>query len=179
MIAWVTCGQALCGSVLARSWEVLKETSPWISMWRATLGSTIFSLMMSGFSFSFNKGCQLLIYPGAFNLTTGPAHWELLQRGRWEQSKSLSPSSRGSFSRWNWSALKFPVTVCIGIGAAGPLGYWSCTIAQALHGTPKWFCSQGEKRGRLMLHCCQCLCSYALSRTFPPWPFKHPSHTDF
>ncbi|NWZ32907.1 NIT2 amidase, partial [Asarcornis scutulata] len=28
------------------------------------------------------NGCQLLIYPGAFNLTTGPAHWELLQRGR-------------------------------------------------------------------------------------------------
>ena len=27
-------------------------------------------------------GCRILIYPGAFNLTTGPAHWELLQRGR-------------------------------------------------------------------------------------------------
>lgn len=27
-------------------------------------------------------GCNLLVYPGAFNLTTGPAHWELLQRGR-------------------------------------------------------------------------------------------------
>ncbi|RVE65487.1 hypothetical protein OJAV_G00116970 [Oryzias javanicus] len=26
------------------------------------------------------KGCQLLVYPGAFNMTTGPAHWELLQR---------------------------------------------------------------------------------------------------
>ncbi|KAL7543866.1 hypothetical protein ACHAXR_013238 [Thalassiosira sp. AJA248-18] len=26
--------------------------------------------------------CKVLIYPGAFNLTTGPAHWELLQRGR-------------------------------------------------------------------------------------------------
>ncbi|KAL7471420.1 hypothetical protein ACHAXS_012482 [Conticribra weissflogii] len=26
--------------------------------------------------------CQILIYPGAFNLTTGPAHWELLQRAR-------------------------------------------------------------------------------------------------
>lgn len=26
--------------------------------------------------------CVALIYPGAFNLTTGPAHWELLQRGR-------------------------------------------------------------------------------------------------
>jgi omega-amidase len=28
------------------------------------------------------KTCQMLIYPGAFNLVTGPAHWELLQRGR-------------------------------------------------------------------------------------------------
>ncbi|XP_064413416.1 omega-amidase NIT2 [Latimeria chalumnae] len=28
------------------------------------------------------EGCQLIVYPGAFNMTTGPAHWELLQRGR-------------------------------------------------------------------------------------------------
>jgi len=28
------------------------------------------------------KGCHVLVYPGAFNLTTGPLHWELLQRGR-------------------------------------------------------------------------------------------------
>eukprot|EP00124_Ichthyophonus_hoferi_P003147 Ihof_evm6s257 gene=Ihof_evmTU6s257 len=28
------------------------------------------------------KGCGLLIYPGAFNMTTGPAHWELLLRSR-------------------------------------------------------------------------------------------------
>ncbi|KAJ6611762.1 carbon-nitrogen hydrolase [Mycena sp. CBHHK59/15] len=27
-------------------------------------------------------GCHVLIYPGAFNLTTGPLHWELLQRSR-------------------------------------------------------------------------------------------------
>jgi len=27
-------------------------------------------------------GCQLLVYPGAFNMTTGPAHWELLARAR-------------------------------------------------------------------------------------------------
>ena len=26
--------------------------------------------------------CVCLIYPGAFNMTTGPAHWELLQRAR-------------------------------------------------------------------------------------------------
>lgn len=28
------------------------------------------------------KGCDLIFYPGAFNMTTGPLHWELLQRGR-------------------------------------------------------------------------------------------------
>ncbi|CEO94902.1 CN hydrolase domain-containing protein [Plasmodiophora brassicae] len=27
-------------------------------------------------------GCDLLVFPGAFNMTTGPAHWELLQRAR-------------------------------------------------------------------------------------------------
>ncbi|XP_076481183.1 omega-amidase NIT2-like [Bombus vancouverensis nearcticus] len=29
-----------------------------------------------------NKGCQMLIYPAAFNMTTGPLHWSLLQRFR-------------------------------------------------------------------------------------------------
>ena len=28
------------------------------------------------------SGCHYIVYPGAFNTTTGPAHWELLQRGR-------------------------------------------------------------------------------------------------
>eukprot|EP00559_Dactyliosolen_fragilissimus_P007523 CAMPEP_0184870110 /NCGR_PEP_ID=MMETSP0580-20130426/36542_1 /TAXON_ID=1118495 /ORGANISM="Dactyliosolen fragilissimus" /LENGTH=322 /DNA_ID=CAMNT_0027372031 /DNA_START=365 /DNA_END=1333 /DNA_ORIENTATION=+ len=31
---------------------------------------------------SEKHNCNILIYPGAFNLTTGPAHWELLQKGR-------------------------------------------------------------------------------------------------
>lgn len=29
-----------------------------------------------------NDGCDMLIYPAAFNMTTGPMHWELLQRAR-------------------------------------------------------------------------------------------------
>ena len=28
------------------------------------------------------NGAQILVYPGAFNMTTGPAHWELLFRSR-------------------------------------------------------------------------------------------------
>ncbi|KAI0693894.1 carbon-nitrogen hydrolase [Cytidiella melzeri] len=31
---------------------------------------------------SARNGCQVCIYPGAFNTTTGPLHWELLQRAR-------------------------------------------------------------------------------------------------
>ncbi|KAG2500830.1 hypothetical protein HYH03_001592 [Edaphochlamys debaryana] len=28
------------------------------------------------------RGCQVLVYPGAFNTTTGPLHWELLAKAR-------------------------------------------------------------------------------------------------
>jgi len=28
------------------------------------------------------RGCVAMVYPGAFNLTTGPMHWELLARAR-------------------------------------------------------------------------------------------------
>lgn len=28
------------------------------------------------------KGAHVLVYPGSFNQTTGPLHWELLLRGR-------------------------------------------------------------------------------------------------
>jgi len=28
------------------------------------------------------QGCELLVYPGAFNMTTGPAHWQILQQAR-------------------------------------------------------------------------------------------------
>lgn len=39
-----------------------------------TNGKIIFNML--------SAGCQLLIYPAAFNMTTGPAHWELLQKAR-------------------------------------------------------------------------------------------------
>lgn len=35
---------------------------------------------------SARQGCQVCIYPGAFNMTTGPLHWELLQRARYVTS---------------------------------------------------------------------------------------------
>ena len=27
-------------------------------------------------------GCKMLLYPGAFNMITGPAHWELVIRSK-------------------------------------------------------------------------------------------------
>lgn len=53
-----------------------------------------------------NQGAELLIYPGAFNITTGPLHWELLQRGRAVDNQlyvaTASPSLDPDFSYKAW-----------------------------------------------------------------------------
>ncbi|KAH0624995.1 hypothetical protein JD844_032979 [Phrynosoma platyrhinos] len=60
------------------------------------------------------KGCQLLIYPGAFNLTTGPAHWELLQRGRavdnqvYVATASPARDEKASYVAWGHSTVVNP-----------------------------------------------------------------------
>ncbi|XP_072287646.1 omega-amidase NIT2 [Pyxicephalus adspersus] len=60
------------------------------------------------------KGCQLLIYPGAFNMTTGPAHWELLQRARALDNQvyvaTVSPArdEKASYIAWGHSTVVSP-----------------------------------------------------------------------
>ncbi|XP_015173290.1 PREDICTED: omega-amidase NIT2 [Polistes dominula] len=61
-----------------------------------------------------NQGCQMLIYPGAFNLTTGPLHWSLLQRSRANDNQlyvaCVSPA-RGSlpgYIAWGHTQLTNP-----------------------------------------------------------------------
>lgn len=39
---------------------------------------------------SRTPGCQVLIYPSAFNTTTGPLHWELLNRARYVHEDVVS-----------------------------------------------------------------------------------------
>ncbi|XP_059610882.1 omega-amidase NIT2-like isoform X2 [Phlebotomus argentipes] len=36
-----------------------------------------------------NDGCNFLVYPGAFNMTTGPLHWTLLGRARASDTQSF------------------------------------------------------------------------------------------
>lgn len=40
------------------------------------------------------SGAHLICYPGAFNMTTGPLHWELLQRARY--------SLKVCYLQWSW-----------------------------------------------------------------------------
>ncbi|VDI35854.1 omega-amidase [Mytilus galloprovincialis] len=59
-------------------------------------------------------GCKLLVYPGAFNMTTGPAHWELLQRSRAIDNQlyvaSVSPArdENATYTAWGHSSVVSP-----------------------------------------------------------------------
>jgi len=61
-----------------------------------------------------NKGCKLLCFPGAFNMTTGPAHWELLQRSRAVDNQvyvaSVSPARNpdSTYQAWGHSSVVDP-----------------------------------------------------------------------
>ncbi|XP_031266297.1 omega-amidase, chloroplastic-like [Pistacia vera] len=60
------------------------------------------------------RGAHLLCYPGAFNMTTGPLHWELLQRARATDNQlyvaTCSPArdDKGSYVAWGHSTLIGP-----------------------------------------------------------------------
>uniref|UniRef100_A0AAX7VPR7 omega-amidase n=1 Tax=Astatotilapia calliptera TaxID=8154 RepID=A0AAX7VPR7_ASTCA len=62
----------------------------------------------------FDTRCQLLVYPGAFNMTTGPAHWELLQRGRaldnqvYVATASPARDEAASYVAWGHSTVVNP-----------------------------------------------------------------------
>lgn len=63
---------------------------------------------------SAKEGCKLLVYPGAFNMTTGPAHWELLQRSRALDNQlfvaTVSPArdTSASYVAWGHSTVVNP-----------------------------------------------------------------------
>jgi hypothetical protein len=53
---------------------------PELAMVAARLG--ISCLLVALYARLTGIGCHMCIYPSAFNTTTGPLHWELLQRAR-------------------------------------------------------------------------------------------------
>uniref|UniRef100_A0A6B2LDZ4 CN hydrolase domain-containing protein n=2 Tax=Arcella intermedia TaxID=1963864 RepID=A0A6B2LDZ4_9EUKA len=60
------------------------------------------------------NNCKLIVYPGAFNMTTGPAHWELLQRARALDNQlfvaTISPArdTKADYVAWGHSTVVSP-----------------------------------------------------------------------
>jgi omega-amidase len=60
------------------------------------------------------KDVKLLIYPGAFNMTSGPLHWELLARARAVDSQmytaacSVARDETASYTAWGHSLVVSP-----------------------------------------------------------------------
>ncbi len=60
------------------------------------------------------RGAELVVLPGAFNTTTGPAHWEVLNRARaientmFIASCSPAPHPRGTYPAWGHSMVVDP-----------------------------------------------------------------------
>lgn len=67
-----------------------------------------------------DQGCELLVFPSAFNMTTGPAHWELLTRARAADNQlyiaMVSPArdETASYVAWGYSSLADPWGQIIG-----------------------------------------------------------------
>lgn len=59
-------------------------------------------------------GAKFLFYPGAFNMTTGPAHWELLLRSRaldtqcYAAAVSIARNPESKYQAWGHSTLVSP-----------------------------------------------------------------------
>ena len=66
------------------------------------------------------RGVQIMVYPGAFNTTTGPLHWELLQRARAVDNQmfvlTCSPArdNKGGYVAWGHSTAVGPFAEVLG-----------------------------------------------------------------
>ena len=66
------------------------------------------------------KGAVAMIYPGAFNMTTGPLHWELIQRARAVDNQiyvsACSPARHnvdGEYVAWGHSTVVNPMGMVV------------------------------------------------------------------
>ncbi|XP_034248752.1 omega-amidase NIT2 [Thrips palmi] len=97
--AWDPSGDLICshrkvhlfdidipGGITFQESKVLKPgkslTTFNIGEWKVGLG-ICYDMRFAEMARLYSKsGCNLLVYPGAFNMTTGPLHWELLTKAR-------------------------------------------------------------------------------------------------
>ncbi|KAJ2783142.1 Omega-amidase nit3 [Coemansia interrupta] len=65
--------------VLSSGREMTQFSTPWGSVGLGICYDVRFPEMAM---VAARRGCMMMVYPGAFNTTTGPLHWELLVRAR-------------------------------------------------------------------------------------------------
>lgn len=71
------------------------------------------------------RGCRLLLFPGAFNMVTGPVHWKLLQRARavdnqvYVASASAATDERACYVSWGHSMLVDPMGNVVASAGSG------------------------------------------------------------
>lgn len=67
------------------------------------------------------KGAFAMVYPGAFNMTTGPLHWELLGRGRAMDNEiyvalcSPARSAEAGYTAWGHSMVVDPYAEVVAV----------------------------------------------------------------
>lgn len=83
-------------------------------------------------SLAIDRGCGFLVFPGAFNMTTGPAHWKLLVRARAVDNQcyvaavapsrdtTASSSSSSSYVSWAHSLIVDPWGTVASAAGDGP-----------------------------------------------------------
>ena len=82
------------------------------------------------------RGAVIQVFPGAFNTTTGPPHWELLQRARAVDTQSfvLTASPARSDDPKDYQAF----------GHSSAIGPWGEVLATCDHGPTTVFATLGE-----------------------------------
>ncbi|MCO5592319.1 hypothetical protein L7F22_046320 [Adiantum nelumboides] len=117
-ITWATLSQQFCEAFRPRDFQerVLDELANLMLQPKETFAELMTRTKALVAKLPQQPGAQLICYPGAFNMTTGPLHWELLTRARAADNQlyviTCSPardiSSDKSYKAWGHSTVADP-----------------------------------------------------------------------
>jgi omega-amidase len=98
------------------------------------------------------KGCFALIYPGAFNTTTGPLHWELQARARAVDNQvyvALCSPARdvgASYHAWGHSMVCDPMAKVVVEAGEGEEVVYAELSGEKIQEARKWIPVYGQRR---------------------------------
>lgn len=102
-----------------------------------------------------SRGAHMVIYPGAFNMTTGPVHWELLQKARAVDNQmfiaACSPArdDRAGYVAWGHSSVVGPFAEILGKAGSGEEIVYAELDLEEVERRREHMPLQKQKRGEL------------------------------